>query len=147
MLSYLYTYPKEKIFRAFRGAGSVKVYGIGLSEKIGNVEFCKTDRASFLKDLRACSGIVFSGSFQGACEAAALKKPALSIPFHDQFEELFNAVLIERSKIGIRASELSQEAVLNFKNYVEQWSAPSSVLMSDLFMEDGAQKIINTLGL
>jgi len=112
-LAYLYSYDRARVRRALAHHGvRFRVYGMGGPLREGpNIELCATDRAAFLEDLATCDGVILNGSFQGVCEAAALGKPVLTIPFGQQYEESFNAHQVERAGLGLRADALSHEAV------------------------------------
>lgn len=138
-LAYLYTYPRERIVQALRPHGRFRVYGMGVHERDGDIEFCETDRTSFVRDLAACEGVVLNGSFQGVCEAAVLGKPILSIPFQGQYEERFNASLIESSGLGVAAPSLSAEAIGRLMTL-----CPREVSRCP---PDGVAQLIATLGL
>jgi len=138
-LAYLYSYPKERVLEALRGHGPFRVYGFDVDERVGEVEFRRTDRASFVQDLASCEGVVLNGSFQAVCEAVVLGKPVLSIPFGGQYEERFNANLVEICGLGIAANELSREAIGRFVTW-QPTHRPADP-------GDGAAQVIQTLGL
>ena len=142
-LAYLYSYPPERVLTALAGHGHFRVYGMGASEPRGDVEFLATDRASFLRDLAACDGVVFNGSFQGVCEAAVLGKPVLSIPFANQYEEAFNAFQVTHAKLGASATTLGPEPIADFTRRCRagEWRGLA------IPPGDGAAQIIAALGL
>jgi uncharacterized protein (TIGR00661 family) len=115
-LAYLYSYDLARVTAALgRHPARFRVYGMGGPGRAAeNIELCATDRATFLDDLARCDGAILNGSFQGVCEAAALGKPVLSIPFQSQYEESFNAHQVERAGLGMQADALSHAAVAAF---------------------------------
>ncbi len=86
--------------------------------------------------------MILNGSFQGVCEAIALGKPVLSIPFADQYEEAFNAFQIARGGFGQSAASLSAESVERFLRFAAGYRPPASRVIAD-----GATQVIEALGL
>jgi uncharacterized protein (TIGR00661 family) len=138
-LAYLYSYAPTRVIAALAPHGRFRVYGLDREERHGAIEFRRTDRAAFLGDLAACEGVILNGSFQTTCEAAALGKPALSIPFRRQYEERLNAFQIERAGLGFAADSLGAAAVGRFV------AARPRVLPRAA--RDGAEEILALLGL
>lgn len=138
-LAYLYSYPRARVLAALGGGARFRVYGLDREERAGAVEFRRTDRAAFLGDLAECEGVVLNGSFQAACEAAALGKPVLSIPFARQYEERLNAFHIERSGLGLAAYSLTAEAVARFTRFRPPGDPRPA--------RDGAAEVMAALGL
>lgn len=140
VLAYLYAYPEDRVVRALSGHGvSFRVYGLGERPATADVTFAATGREPFLDDLATCDAVILNGSFQGVCEAAALGKRILSIPFGAQFEERFNAYQVERAGLGACATALTREAVAAFVS--DRASAARTPL------PDGAAQVAEALGL
>jgi uncharacterized protein (TIGR00661 family) len=144
VLAYLYTYKLEQVLAALQGPTRFRVYGMDRDERIGDVDFRPTDRQAFLSDLAACDGAILNGSFQGVCEAIALRKPVLSIPFAQQYEEAFNAFNIERCGHGIAAASLDAEAVQRFEAFRRGYRPPP---LDAHALGDGAAQVIGALSL
>ncbi len=138
-LAYLYAYTRQQVIESLAPYGRFRVYGMGPCKPWGDIEFCATDRKAFVGDLAACEGVIFNGSFQAVCEAAMLGKPMLSIPFQGQYEELFNAHLIEHEGLGHAAPTLTPEAVGNWI-YARQNLTPPA-------LPDGVAQILEALAL
>lgn len=136
-LAYLYTYPIERIVEVLRGHGPFRVYGKGIDEQVEDIRFCHTSRDGFLDDLAACEGVLLNGSFQAVCEAATLSKPMLSIPFAGQYEERFNAHLIDACGLGHQAPTLTWDAI-------GRWIAESHPPPAP--PPDGAATLVDRLG-
>lgn len=56
-----------------------------------NVELTPITNDAFIKSLASCSGFVTAGGFESPAEAIHLGKKVLSIPMHNQYEQLCNA--------------------------------------------------------
>ncbi len=110
-VAYLYSYSVDTVLRALAGRGPFRVYGLGAHASRGDIELLATDRDGFRRDLAACEGVILNGSFQGVCEAAALGKPILVVPFRGQYEERFNAMQVERAGLGVTSDRLTAGAV------------------------------------
>jgi uncharacterized protein (TIGR00661 family) len=142
-LAYLYSYDLARVRSALEGHGvRFRVYGMGGPGVHGDIELRATDRASFVDDLVDCDGVILNGSFQGVCEAAALGKPILSIPFANQYEEAFNAHQVERNGLGMRAGGLTRDAIATFVARAASWSTPTKSRTGD-----GATAVVAALGL
>jgi glycosyl transferase family 1 len=82
---------------ALRAAGvPARVYGMGIPPAPRSNE-------RFLEDLRTARAVVTGGGFSLLSEALYLRKPVLSIPLHNQFEQLMNARYLERDGYGMCA--------------------------------------------
>jgi uncharacterized protein (TIGR00661 family) len=149
VLAYLYTYTTERVVASLRPPARFRVYGMGALPDHDNIDFCATDRAAFVRDLAACDGVILNGSFQGVCEAAALGKPVLSIPFADQYEEAFNAFHIARTGLGQWAPALTAQAVEAFHDFRARYLPPAHAgsRAPAHAAGDGAAQVIEALGL
>ncbi|MBI2651343.1 hypothetical protein HYX01_02645 [Candidatus Woesearchaeota archaeon] len=90
------------------------VYGFHKNKKLGNVFLKEVDESNFLEDLKSCKAVITSGGFVLISEALYLKKPVLSMPIKGQFEQILNAIYLERLGYGIFAEESSKEIIENF---------------------------------
>jgi len=89
------------------------VYGFYESRKLGNVTL-KSEIKEFLNDLLSCKAVITNGGFTLISEALYLKKPVLSIPVKRQFEQILNALYLEKLGFGMRAEETSKEMIEKF---------------------------------
>ena len=90
------------------------VYGFYENKNIGNVMLKDAREKEFLKDLASCKAIITNGGFTLISEALYLKKPILSIPVKKQFEQILNAIYVERLGYGMHAEETSKETIEKF---------------------------------
>jgi uncharacterized protein (TIGR00661 family) len=56
-----------------------------------NVTLTPITNGAFIKSLASCSGFITAGGFESPAEAIHLGKKVLSIPMHNQYEQLCNA--------------------------------------------------------
>lgn len=138
-LAYLYSYTVDHVVQALSPFGPFHIYGLDREEIRGDLHFCRTGRDAFVHDLAACEGVILNGSFQGVCEATVLGKPILSIPFANQYEEMFNAHLIAKCNLGMAARHLEGKTI-------GSWIA-SIPTFDHGARPDGADDIIEELGL
>ncbi len=90
------------------------VYGFNVERKEGNVMFRKGNEKRFLRDLSSCSAVITNGGFTLISEALHLRKPILSIPVEWQFEQILNALYLEKLGYGMYAKKTEKEAVEKF---------------------------------
>ena len=77
----------------------------------GNVTFQPLSREGFLRELRACSGVVSNAGFELAGEALSLGKKLLVKPLAGQLEQLSNALALEQAGLGRSMRTLNPAAV------------------------------------
>ncbi len=90
------------------------VYGFYENKNLGNVILKDISEKEFLKDLASCKAVITNGGFTLISEALYLKKPILLIPVKRQFEQILNAIYVERLGYGILAEETSREIIEKF---------------------------------
>ncbi len=76
-------------------------------EKIDkNLIYRKFNEDRFFNDLGSCKAVLANGGFTLISESIYLKKPVLSIPVKGQFEQILNAIYLERLGYGEFHEEL-----------------------------------------
>jgi uncharacterized protein (TIGR00661 family) len=98
----------RKLPHAFR------VYGMDRTGREGNVTLRAFSEQGFIDDLRTARAVIAGGGFSLLSEAVHLRVPVLSVPLRAQFEQEMNARWIERLGYGLRAEELTPDAVESF---------------------------------
>ncbi|MEJ3744823.1 glycosyltransferase family protein [Actinomycetes bacterium KLBMP 9797] len=78
-----------------------------------NVVVSPFDRPKFTEALRTCAAVVSTAGHQLLSECLYLRKPVLGLPF-DVYEQQFNAMMLDRFGIGMRADGLSTEVLRRF---------------------------------
>ncbi|MGV3619556.1 MAG: MJ1255/VC2487 family glycosyltransferase [Archangium sp.] len=78
----------------------------------GNLVFKPFSEAGFIDDLRTARGVVGGGGYTLMSEAVYLRKPMLSVPIGGQFEQVMNALYLQKLNYGMHAEQLTG-AVLN----------------------------------
>lgn len=95
-----------------------RVYGLRRNLKKDVVEGKLTYRpfseAGFIDDLRTCRAVIAGGGFTLMSEAVYLHKPMLSVPVEKQFEQVLNALYLEKLGYGMHATRLTPEVIAEF---------------------------------
>jgi uncharacterized protein (TIGR00661 family) len=95
-----------------------RIYGLkrDLTEDLvdGNLVYRPFSEARFIEDLRTARAVVAGGGFTLMSEAVYLRKPLLSVPVVGQFEQVLNALYLQRLDYGRYAPRLTETALRNF---------------------------------
>jgi uncharacterized protein (TIGR00661 family) len=91
-------------------------FGLGLTERIGNVQMCAFDEANFLADLASARAVISNGGFSAISEALYLGKPILSVPVAHQPEQELNARWLEALDLGAHAKRATAGSIRRFLN-------------------------------
>ena len=90
------------------------VYGWDIEKKSGNMEFKKFNERMFLQDLSECKALITNGGFTTITEALHLKKPILSLPIKNQFEQILNALHLDKLGYGEHLKKLDRKRIIDF---------------------------------
>lgn len=90
------------------------VYGFNKNKKEKNIIFKKSDEIGFFKDLSGCRAVIINGGFTLMSEAIYLRKPVLSIPVKRQFEQIINAIYLDKLGYGKFIKEANQRQIMGF---------------------------------
>jgi uncharacterized protein (TIGR00661 family) len=92
-----------------------RIYGFkrDLKEDLreGNLLFRPFSEAGFIDDLRTARAVVGGGGYTLMSEAVYLHKPMLSVPILGQFEQVLNALYLDRLNYGTFARALDEQAL------------------------------------
>src|SRR5262249_5246300 len=95
-----------------------RVYGFrrDLSEDVteGNVTYRPFSEPRFIEDLRTARAVIASGGFTLMSEAVYLRKPVLAVPLVGHFEQVLNALYLQKLGYGVFAKELTPEGLTEF---------------------------------
>ena len=106
----------------------------------GNLMYRPFSEAGFIDDLRTCRGVVAGGGYTLMSEAVYLRKPMLSVPIGGQFEQVLNALYLEKLNYG-RYGKLLDEATLN----AFLAAIPSCQESLKGYSQDGNNELLNKL--
>jgi len=99
------------------------IYGLGQDKIVGNCTLRTFSEVRFLEDLARARAVITNGGHTLISEALALGKPVLSEPVVGQFEQILNALYIERLGVGRHVERLSPEAVTSFLDELDRFRA------------------------
>lgn len=95
-----------------------RIYGLrrDLTEDLvdGDLVYRPFSEARFIEDLCTARAVVAGGGFTLMSEAVYLRKPLLSVPVAGQFEQVLNALYLQRLNFGRYAPKLSESALHDF---------------------------------
>lgn len=123
-----------------RSGRECRIYGYrrDITEDVrdGNLLFRPFSEAGFIDDLRTARGVVGGGGFTLMSEAVYLRKPMLSVPISGQFEQIINALYLQKLNYGRYATVLDGaslgaflEAVPDCSKSLEGYSQDGNRLM------------------
>jgi uncharacterized protein (TIGR00661 family) len=119
-LVYLAAYSLEHIKNELKYSDKkFKVYSSDVIKDYvyNNIEFKKSNKDSFQSDLLKCSGVITASGFSTTSEALVLGKRLWSIPIKGQFEQIDNAIKL--NKLGVYTDDLTSE---NLKNWLNNYT-------------------------
>ena len=90
------------------------IYGEKKYGEIGNIISKEPSKNDFLHDLKNCKAVIGTAGFTLMTESFYLKKPFLAFPLGKQFEQEYNAYLLNKVKYGYAAKNLSKEVISAF---------------------------------
>ena len=97
------------------------VYGFHKDQKDANLTFKSFNDEEFFQDLASCRAVITNGGFTLISEALYLHKPVLSVPVKKQFEQILNAIYLERLGYGKFHEDLEPEDVLKFLSRLDTY--------------------------
>ncbi len=95
------------------------VYGFHKDERDENVLFRSFQEKQLFNDFKDAKCVITNGGFSFITEALQLEKPVLSIPVNKQYEQILNAMFIERLGYGEHHDHINQNVLDNFLENIE----------------------------
>jgi uncharacterized protein (TIGR00661 family) len=121
-----------------------RVYGmrrdLKADEVEGNLTFKPFSEKGFIDDLRTARAVVAGGGYTLMSEAVYLHKPLLSLPVEGQFEQVLNALYLEKLGYGMYAKALDAKVLGEFLSRV-----PRCQEALKGYSQDGNTKLIAAL--
>ena len=111
LIDLLKTYKKEKFV----------IYGNNVEKKEGNLYFKKSGREKFIEDLANCKAVFATAGFTLMTEAFYLKKPYCAFPLKGQFEQIYNAYLLEKIGYGRTVKNAEKDIISSFLYHYEEF--------------------------
>jgi len=97
------------------------VYGFHRDERDGNLLFKSFNEDEFFNDLAQARAVISNGGFTLISEALYLGKPVLSVPVKKQFEQILNALYMDRLGYGEFHEDLDRDDIENFLSRLEEY--------------------------
>jgi uncharacterized protein (TIGR00661 family) len=120
------------------------IYGMrrDLTEDVrdGNLVYRPFSEKGFIDDLRTARAVVAGGGYTLMSEAVYLHKPVLSLPVEGQFEQVLNALYLEKLGYGMYAPSLTLDVLQDFLRRV-----PRCAEALKGYAQDGNVKMIAAL--
>ncbi len=90
------------------------IYGFDEEKKDQNLIFRKFSEKDFVKDLASCKALIVNGGFTVISEAIYLHKPTFSVPVRNQFEQILNAIYVEKLGYGEYHKKATADVIRKF---------------------------------
>lgn len=143
--NHILVYQTSKTFKALvptllRINEKFIIYGLNQDKKYKNLVFKEFNEDSFFDDLSSCKAVIINGGFSLMTEALYLHKPVLSIPVKKQFEQILNAIYLQRLGYGEFHHNIN-------KNIVERFISKLDIYEKNLknFKKCGNSKVIEKI--
>ena len=111
------------------------VYGFGAKPSRDNVNYKEFNEQTFYQDLADAKAVITNGGHNLMVEALYLHKPVLSIPVRKQYEQVCNAVCLQRMGYGMMTAKLTEKNVQEFVKALPRYKA---ALRKMKWRDDGA---------
>jgi len=119
------------------------VYGFNIDKTDGNILFKSFKEKEFYKDLANCSAVIINGGFSLMSEAIYLKKPVYSEPVKEQFEQILNAIYLQKLGYGLFAETSCKESLLTFFSKLDEYKKNLNKLNTKKLDDDFDKAIVN----
>lgn len=97
------------------------IYGFHKDLRDDNLLFRTFSETQLYDDFRSAECVITNGGFSFITEALQLEKPVLSIPVNKQFEQILNAIYIDRLGYGEHHDTINQEILDNFLDNTDKY--------------------------
>jgi uncharacterized protein (TIGR00661 family) len=98
------------------------IYGFNQDLEKGNCIFKETSSDGFLQDLSACRAVIATAGFSLISECLHFRKPMLLMPIQDQYEQMLNALYVEKLGAGHRTNGINADSLSRFLNSLDRFS-------------------------
>ncbi len=97
------------------------IYGFHVDKKEDNLLFRKFNEKQLYEDFRSANCVITNGGFSFITEALQLEKPILSIPVNKQFEQILNAIYLDRLGYGEHHDIITQDILDEFLKNTDRY--------------------------
>ncbi len=106
----------------------------------GNLHYLPFSEDGFINDLATARGVIAGGGFTLMGEAVYLRKPMLSVPLVGQFEQILNALYLQKLGYGQIEHELTVE---NVQKFIDRIPSCEDALAS--YDQNGNERVFEVL--
>jgi uncharacterized protein (TIGR00661 family) len=117
------------------------VYGFHRDEKDENLEFKNFNENDFFQDMAQARAVISNGGFTLISEALYLGKPVLCVPVKKQFEQILNALYLDRLGYGEFHEDVEREDIERFLSRSDEYRKN----IKNYFVHDQNQAILEEL--
>jgi len=114
-----------------------RVYGLNREENLGTIQLRGFSEDGFIRDLASCRGVLATGGYSLMGEAVYLRKPVLAVPLRKQFEQVLNAIYLQKLGYGAYHERLTAAAVEAFNRRIDEYGANLAS-----YQQDGNERIL-----
>lgn len=97
------------------------IYGCNREAVDGNLVYKQFNEEDFYRDIAHAKAVITNGGFTVISEALYLKKPVLSLPIRNQFEQVLNGMFVEKLNVGKSYMTLDDEKLTMFFAHSEDF--------------------------
>ena len=90
------------------------VYNSRSGKAAPNITFKDFSEDSFIADLASARGVITNGGFTVISESIYLRKPVLSVPIGNYFEQKLNGMILQEKQCGMMVKRLSRTTLRQF---------------------------------
>lgn len=90
------------------------IYGFHKDDNDGNLCFKNFNEEEFFLDLASCRAVLANGGFNLLSEALHLNKPIFSVPVKKQFEQVLNAIYLDKLGYGEFHEDFTRDVLEEF---------------------------------
>lgn len=136
ILVYQTSQSNDKLLKLLKENSDKKfiIYGFDKDERDDNLLFRKFSEKQLYDDFKDAKCVITNGGFSFITEALQLEKPILSIPVNKQFEQILNAIYVDRLGYGKHHDKITQDILDDFlenvdiyrKNIRQNYDKPTS---------------------
>ena len=90
------------------------VYGMNKFGKEKNIIYKKPSQTGFLRDLADCKAVISTSGFTLLGESLHLNKPFCALPVERQFEQIINAIYVEKQGYGYFCKTVDYNEITGF---------------------------------
>ncbi len=125
ILVYQTSQSNDKLFELLKNNPEHEfiIYGFDKDEVDGNLTYRKFNEDQLYEDFKDAKFVITNGGFSFITESLQLEKPVLSIPVKKQFEQILNALYIDKLGYGKYFEILTQPKLDFFLENVETYRA------------------------